>query len=143
MQHQDSRGTSTGTSLSELPVYIKTPFCLWQHCTWDTSSPRGAGVGATQDDKNMHSMDTNRSRHNESIAGITSLSTRAHDIVVNDPMIQRDLADPSDPMTQRDPVRFTGPRDPVKFNDPTRPGNPTRPMDPVLTQTSHNVMLID
>ena len=61
--------------------------------------------------------------------------------VVNGPMTQRDLADPSDPMTQRDPLKFNDPSDPVNFNDPTRPSDPARPSDPVLTQPSH--MLID
>ena len=62
--------------------------------------------------------------------------------VVNGPMTQRGLADPSDPMTQRNPVKFNDdPSDPVKFNDPTRPSDPMGPSDPVLTQRSH--MLID
>ena len=44
--------------------------------------------------------------------------------VVNGPMAQRDLAGPSDPMTQRNPVKFNDPSDPAKFNDPTRPSDP-------------------
>ena len=63
--------------------------------------------------------------------------------VVNGPMAmaQRDLAGPSGPMAQRDPVKFNDPSGPVKFNDPTRPSDPARPSDAVLTQPSH--MLID
>ena len=54
---------------------------------------------------------------------LTSVAGEATAHVVNGPIAQRDLADPSGPMTQRSRVEFNcnGPSGPVKFNDPTRP----------------------
>ena len=61
----DECEVSRGTGTSARRVDIKMVLSLGQHCTWDSSSTRGAGAGDTQDHTRL-GRDTNRRHQNES-----------------------------------------------------------------------------
>ena len=67
------RGTRTGASARR--VNIKAAFTPGQHCTWDSSSTRGTGAGATQDRTRLGGTRAGDAKERRP-AGITGPSAR-------------------------------------------------------------------